>query len=664
MVVLDSNVYTAVDTLTNTEVAEHLRTLRTEHVQRLIRPLLQRLLLHPKNIGNLFNKPVDPVLLELPDYFIRIKKPMDLGTVKSRLQGGYYDSIDKATSDISLVFKNALIYNAPSHDIHLIAKMMKADFDADLLALKERRARETERKNTHRCDPCLGSSCPLCLEKCMKFDPPVLVCHGTCLQRVKKNSVYYVTVDGIMLWCQRCYTGLPSLILELTGRPPLLKKNLLKRRLDEEVAEPWVKCDKCDRPCHQICALYNNRISTTSSSNRADVDKDIAAPNGVGRIGEGVNGMSTPCTSSSSQDRYECPLCKQESLQQLDFKRTEASDVVRSQDSDIPSLPTTPAFTPLEKKKGVHYSEAVCELDETTSDSEMGECEGGLNAVKLQKQNNRLPTPVFVRAETRSRAGAAKVMSDTKVKSAMKAAQSPKQRLSRTSADAVPHAATAINTATSSQSVSTPIALSSTTPKKSDLIILAKGSALVEKEDIMDVTEDDNLVNDTPRLDPTTAPHPNGGEGSVMGKRNRGSDSDSAARVEPPAELPAHLIQWRASTLPRSRLGDFLEAMVAERLRSSGFEAAADTVTVRMTSNVEQYMELPLIITDNLRTSEGLCVPPYLGYRQKCILLFQRVDGVDICLFCLYVQEFGESCPEPNKSVVYIAYLDSVDFFR
>ena len=149
-----------------------------------------------------------------------------------------------------------------------------------------------------------------------------------------------------------------------------------------------------------------------------------------------------------------------------------------------------------------------------------------------------------------------------------------------------------------------------------------------------------------------------------MGKRNRGSDSDSAARVEPPAELPAHLIQWRASTLPRSRLGDFLEAMVAERLRSSGFEAAADTVTVRMTSNVEQYMELPLIITDNLRTSEGLCVPPYLGYRQKCILLFQRVDGVDICLFCLYVQEFGESCPEPNKSVVYIAYLDSVDFFR
>ena len=104
--------------------------------------------------------------------------------------------------------------------------------------------------------------------------------------------------------------------------------------------------------------------------------------------------------------------------------------------------------------------------------------------------------------------------------------------------------------------------------------------------------------------------------------------------------------------------------MVAERLRSSGYEEAADTVTVRMASNVEQYMELPLTITDNLRAPEGTCLSPLIPYRQKCILMFQKVDGVDVCLFCLYVQEFDERCPAPNSSVVYIAYLDSVDFFR
>jgi hypothetical protein len=35
---------------------------------------------------------------------------------------------------------------------------------------------------------------------------------------------------------------------------------------------------------------------------------------------------------------------------------------------------------------------------------------------------------------------------------------------------------------------------------------------------------------------------------------------------------------------------------VADRLNSSGFGDAADTVTIRLTSNIEQYMELPATI--------------------------------------------------------------------
>jgi Bromodomain len=138
----DSNSFTGVDTLTYSEVVRHLTTLRTEHVQRFIRPVLQRLLLHPKNVGNLFNKPVDPIALQLPDYFMRIKRPMDLGTVKSRLQRGFYKNMESVTADIHLVFKNALTYNAANHAIHLIAKTMKADFESDLAALEEKCTRE------------------------------------------------------------------------------------------------------------------------------------------------------------------------------------------------------------------------------------------------------------------------------------------------------------------------------------------------------------------------------------------------------------------------------------------------------------------------------------------------------------------------------------------
>jgi hypothetical protein len=122
--------------------------------------------------------------------------------------------------------------------------------------------------------------------------------------------------------------------------------------------------------------------------------------------------------------------------------------------------------------------------------------------------------------------------------------------------------------------------------------------------------------------------------------------------------------QWRAKALRTTKLGSFLESAVKARLISAGFEATAASVSVRLVSNTQQRLDIPEQIRMNLRTPGGEQLPRSLPYKQKAVLLFQRVDGVDICLFSLYLHEFDAKCPPPNSSCCYIAYLDSVDYMR
>ena len=36
-------------------------------------------------------------------------------------------------------------------------------------------------------------------EKCLRLEAPILICHGNCAQRIKKNGVYYSTPDGTVV---------------------------------------------------------------------------------------------------------------------------------------------------------------------------------------------------------------------------------------------------------------------------------------------------------------------------------------------------------------------------------------------------------------------------------------------------------------------------------
>ncbi|KAJ1617330.1 Bromodomain-containing protein, partial [Pavlovales sp. CCMP2436] len=85
-----------------------------------IQPLLVKLRQHPS--AKPFLQPVDPVRLRVPDYYSRVKEPMDLSLVKLRLTKGYYASIDDLARDVARVWENACAFNPVGSIVHRFAQ--------------------------------------------------------------------------------------------------------------------------------------------------------------------------------------------------------------------------------------------------------------------------------------------------------------------------------------------------------------------------------------------------------------------------------------------------------------------------------------------------------------------------------------------------------------
>mmetsp|Transcript_11241 Transcript_11241/g.17374 ORF Transcript_11241/g.17374 Transcript_11241/m.17374 type:complete len:275 (+) Transcript_11241:190-1014(+) len=76
-----------------------------------------------------FREPVDWRGLELYDYPKIIKKMMDLGTVKRKLERGVYKTAYECAQDIRLVWNNCMTYNMEGSDFWLLAKSFSRRFE-------------------------------------------------------------------------------------------------------------------------------------------------------------------------------------------------------------------------------------------------------------------------------------------------------------------------------------------------------------------------------------------------------------------------------------------------------------------------------------------------------------------------------------------------------
>lgn len=317
----------------------HTKALRLEAQLHPMRLILSRLMAHLTfNRHGIFNSPVDPVALSLPDYFAVIKTPMDLGTVRKRLHSYEYNTRRECAEDIRLCLRNAMTYNPPNNLVHSSAKDLLAFFEdqvasfcpelvasedeklcgscapsletvgetvpsttepslcagtcaathvpgtrksatGDLLnpptatmLSRKRRKRGSKVYKEHNCQWCNGSSCVICEQGCLSLEPTLLSCNGPQCHgaKIRKGATYYISPDGSFQFCQRCHAGLSAILPHAAEKLEdesvcRYKRDLLKRKNDEEVVESWVQCSRCQSSVHQFCAMYNSYVHSAEN---------------------------------------------------------------------------------------------------------------------------------------------------------------------------------------------------------------------------------------------------------------------------------------------------------------------------------------------------------------------------------------------------------------
>ncbi|CAH0473821.1 unnamed protein product [Peronospora belbahrii] len=144
------------------------------------------------------------------------------------------------------------------------------------------------------------------------------------------------------------------------------------------------------------------------------------------------------------------------------------------------------------------------------------------------------------------------------------------------------------------------------------------------------------------------------------------------------ADPDEHARNSSCLNIPSCELSIFIQNFLRHGLNEAGEYEAARTLYVRAVSFPGERMAVPERVVRTFNANSQLLaqlrpgtdtssqrIPAHISYLSRGLYLFQKHEGMEVCLFTIYAQEFGDNCElQANRRAVYIAYLDSVRYLK
>ncbi|KAL3266918.1 hypothetical protein HHI36_011068 [Cryptolaemus montrouzieri] len=226
---------------------------KPDELRQTLMPTLEKLYRQdPESMP--FRLPVDPQTLGIPDYFEIVKKPIDLSTIKKKLDIGQYTDPWEYVDDVWLMFDNAWLYNRKTSRVYRYCTKLSEVFEQEI-------------------DPVMQSMGYCCGRK-YTFNPQVLCCFGKQLCTIPRDAKYYCYQNSLKAlglgsdrytFCQKCFNDIQGDTVTIGDDPSqaqtAIKKDQFKEMKNDHLEmEAFVHCTDCGRKLHQICVLHNENI--------------------------------------------------------------------------------------------------------------------------------------------------------------------------------------------------------------------------------------------------------------------------------------------------------------------------------------------------------------------------------------------------------------------